>query len=115
MIAAEARHLAERRAQEEDCTCKVGMFPRDTAANRRSVLFAAGSTARGGRGHARAPQHEPPSGKLRPERSSSSRLPIRQRSRGAQSPRTGATDRARSSRRRCAGVFPLRMSTPHGA
>jgi len=27
MIAAEGRHLAQRRLQQEDCTCKEGMFP----------------------------------------------------------------------------------------
>ena len=44
MIIAEQRHLAKRH-DEEACACREGMFPRDMAANRRSVLFAAGSSA----------------------------------------------------------------------
>ena len=52
------------------------------------------------------PQPEPRSRKLRLERNSSSRLPIRPRSWGAQSPRTAATDRARSSRREVRWRFP---------
>jgi sulfane dehydrogenase subunit SoxC len=44
MIAAEARHLAQRRAQEK-CECKEGMFAGCAPTNRRAFLFAAGSTA----------------------------------------------------------------------
>jgi len=44
MIAAEARHLARRKAEEE-CECKDGMFPRRTTTDRRRFLFAAGSLA----------------------------------------------------------------------
>jgi sulfane dehydrogenase subunit SoxC len=45
MIAAEARHLAQRRTQEKDCSCTEGMFPTRAPTDRRSFLFAAGSTA----------------------------------------------------------------------
>jgi sulfane dehydrogenase subunit SoxC len=47
MKAAEARHMSERHAQEEECACKGGMFPTRAPANRRAFLFAAGSTAGG--------------------------------------------------------------------
>jgi sulfane dehydrogenase subunit SoxC len=42
MVMAEARHIAQREAQE--CDCKDGMFPRSPA-SRRKFLFAAGSAA----------------------------------------------------------------------
>jgi sulfane dehydrogenase subunit SoxC len=45
MIAAEARHRAQRAAETEDCDCKDGMFPTRASTNRRNFLFAAGSTA----------------------------------------------------------------------
>ena len=45
MVMAEARHVAQREAQ--DCDCKDGMFPRSPA-SRRKFLFAAGSAASGG-------------------------------------------------------------------
>ena len=45
MIQAEARHIAERKAQAEECDCKDGMFPRDGITDRRKFLFAAGSLA----------------------------------------------------------------------
>jgi sulfane dehydrogenase subunit SoxC len=45
MIAAEARHLAQRAAEKEICDCKDGMFPAHAPANRRDFLFAAGSSA----------------------------------------------------------------------
>ena len=38
MTAAEARHLAERRAQEEECACKDGMFPTRAPTNRRALV-----------------------------------------------------------------------------
>jgi sulfane dehydrogenase subunit SoxC len=44
LVAAEARHIAQRKLQEE-CDCKDGMFPRAAPANRRKFLFAAGSVA----------------------------------------------------------------------
>ena len=44
IIAAEQRHLAERRG-EQLCRCKEGMFARQSVASRRSLLFAAGSAA----------------------------------------------------------------------
>ncbi len=44
MIAAEARHLAQRRAQEQECPCTEGMFPTPAPTDRRTFLFAAGST-----------------------------------------------------------------------
>jgi sulfane dehydrogenase subunit SoxC len=45
MVAAEARQLAQREAQEaQECDCKDGMFPRSPA-SRRKFLFAAGSAA----------------------------------------------------------------------
>ena len=28
MVLAEARHIAQRKAQEQECDCKDGMFPR---------------------------------------------------------------------------------------
>jgi sulfane dehydrogenase subunit SoxC len=43
MIATEKRHLAER--STEECDCKDGMFPARAPTDRRSFLFAAGSTA----------------------------------------------------------------------
>jgi sulfane dehydrogenase subunit SoxC len=49
MIAAEARHIAQRKAQEQEvaqeCECKDGMFPRGGLTDRRKFLFAAGSLA----------------------------------------------------------------------
>jgi len=45
MTMAEARHIAERKAQTEVCDCKDGMFPRDGVTDRRKFLFAAGSLA----------------------------------------------------------------------
>jgi sulfane dehydrogenase subunit SoxC len=45
MIMAEARHIAERKAQAEECDCKDGMFPRAELTDRRKFLFAAGSLA----------------------------------------------------------------------
>jgi len=45
MIAAETRHLAQRKAEE--CDCKDGMFPRDGLTDRRRFLFAAGTTLAG--------------------------------------------------------------------
>ena len=46
MIAAEARHIAFRKIEEEkNCDCKKGMFPRVSETDRRNFLFAAGSFA----------------------------------------------------------------------
>ncbi|MGH9695426.1 MAG: molybdopterin-dependent oxidoreductase, partial [Bryobacteraceae bacterium] len=45
MIAAEARHLARGKSQDEECDCKEGMFPRAGITDRRNFLFAAGSLA----------------------------------------------------------------------
>ncbi len=46
MIAAEARHIALRKIEEEkNCDCKKGMFPRVNGTDRRNFLFAAGSFA----------------------------------------------------------------------
>ena len=45
MIAAEARHIARRKAEEQECDCKDGMFPRAGMTDRRKFLFAAGSLA----------------------------------------------------------------------
>ncbi len=45
MVAVEARHIAQRQAAEAECACKNGMFPTRASANRRTFLFAAGSTA----------------------------------------------------------------------
>ena len=45
MIAVEARHMAQRQPPKAECACKDGMFPARTPANRRTFLFAAGSTA----------------------------------------------------------------------
>jgi sulfane dehydrogenase subunit SoxC len=42
MVAAEERHLAERKAEE--CECREGMFPTRVPTSRRAFLFAAGST-----------------------------------------------------------------------
>jgi sulfane dehydrogenase subunit SoxC len=44
MIAAEARHIAQRKTEDTDCDCKEGMFPRGNT-SRRNFLFAAGSMA----------------------------------------------------------------------
>jgi sulfane dehydrogenase subunit SoxC len=44
MIAAEARHIAQRKIEDVDCDCKEGMFPRGNT-SRRNFLFAAGSMA----------------------------------------------------------------------
>ena len=45
MIAVEARHLAQRQSPEAECACKEGMFPTRGPTDRRTFLFAAGSTA----------------------------------------------------------------------
>jgi sulfane dehydrogenase subunit SoxC len=46
MIAAEARHIAHRKTEEEEnCDCKKGMFSRFSKTDRRNFLFAAGSFA----------------------------------------------------------------------
>ena len=47
MIAAEARHIARRKAKFEDCDCKEGMFPTAGVTDRRKFLFAAGSSLAG--------------------------------------------------------------------
>src|SRR4029077_14307552 len=44
---AEARHIARRRAELEDCDCKEGMFPSAGITDRRRFLFAAGSSLAG--------------------------------------------------------------------
>jgi sulfane dehydrogenase subunit SoxC len=45
MIAAEARHIAHRKQDEQPCDCKEGMFPRAGLTDRRRFLFAAGTLA----------------------------------------------------------------------
>jgi sulfane dehydrogenase subunit SoxC len=46
MIAAEAKHIALRKIEEEkNCDCKKGMFSRVNKTDRRNFLFAAGSFA----------------------------------------------------------------------
>ena len=45
MIATEARHIAQRKAQEQACKCKDGMFPGTGLTDRRTFLFASGSLA----------------------------------------------------------------------
>lgn len=46
MIAAEAKHIALRKIEEEkNCDCKKGMFSRVNETDRRNFLFAAGSFA----------------------------------------------------------------------
>ena len=45
MIAVEARHIAQRQPPDAECGCKDGMFPTRASSNRRTFLFAAGSTA----------------------------------------------------------------------
>jgi sulfane dehydrogenase subunit SoxC len=45
MVAVEARHIAQRQPPEAECACKDGMFPTRAPTNRRTFLFAAGSTA----------------------------------------------------------------------
>jgi sulfane dehydrogenase subunit SoxC len=42
LVMSEARQIAQRRQDTQDCACKDGMFPR-VPASRRSFLFAAGS------------------------------------------------------------------------
>jgi sulfane dehydrogenase subunit SoxC len=44
MVAAEQRHLAQRRSEQFECECREGMFPTRVPASRRAFLFAAGST-----------------------------------------------------------------------
>ncbi|MGC1958888.1 MAG: hypothetical protein WA683_14765, partial [Pseudolabrys sp.] len=44
MIAVEARHMARRKAELEDCDCKKGMFATAGVTDRRKFLFAAGSS-----------------------------------------------------------------------
>jgi sulfane dehydrogenase subunit SoxC len=44
MVAAEQRHLAQRKTEEKDCECRDGMFPSRVPASRRAFLFAVGST-----------------------------------------------------------------------
>ena len=105
MKAAEARHMSERHAQEEECACKGGMFPARAPANRRAFLFAAGSTAGGAAaavlgGAARAASRKP-----RLVRSISMFRPIRPRSTASVSPGTAATDHAPNSKPRSARGF----------
>jgi sulfane dehydrogenase subunit SoxC len=47
MVLAEARHIAQRKAQDQDqdCDCKEGMFPQASVTDRRKFLFAAASVA----------------------------------------------------------------------
>jgi len=40
MIAAEARHMAQRQPPEAECVCKDGMFPTRAPSNRRAFLFS---------------------------------------------------------------------------
>lgn len=47
MVKAEARHIARRKAEAEICECRDGMFPRLRATDRRTFLFAAGSSLAG--------------------------------------------------------------------
>src|SRR5579884_2177578 len=44
MVAAEQRHIAQRQAEELECECRDGMFPRRLPTDRRAFLFAAGSS-----------------------------------------------------------------------
>ena len=107
ITAAEARHLAERRAQEEECACKDGMFPTRAPTNRRAFLLAAGSTAGGAAaavlgGAARAAEPKAPPGA--PQYFDVPADPTKE-SRRARLPRTAAMDRVRSSKARSAGGF----------
>jgi sulfane dehydrogenase subunit SoxC len=43
MVAAEQRHLAQRKAEEGECECRDGMFPSRAPTSRRAFLMAAGS------------------------------------------------------------------------
>jgi sulfane dehydrogenase subunit SoxC len=45
MVLAEGLHIARRKAEDQDCDCKEGMFPQAVMADRRKFLFAAGSLA----------------------------------------------------------------------
>jgi sulfane dehydrogenase subunit SoxC len=45
MIAAEARHMAQRQPPEAECVCKDGMFPTRALSNRRTFLFSAAGGA----------------------------------------------------------------------
>lgn len=47
MVMAEARHIARREAEQDQCECKDGMFPRAQVTDRRKFLFAAGSSLAG--------------------------------------------------------------------
>ena len=66
MIAAEARHIARRKAEEQECDCKDGMFPRAGMTDRRKFLFAAGSLAGvvGSAGIAHAADDKAPAGAI---------------------------------------------------
>jgi sulfane dehydrogenase subunit SoxC len=47
MVMAEARHIARREAEQDQCECKDGMFPRAQVTDRRKFLFVAGSSLAG--------------------------------------------------------------------
>ena len=66
MIQAEARHIAARRAEEQECDCKDGMFPRAGMTDRRKFLFAAGSLAgiAGSTAFAQAADQKAPAGAI---------------------------------------------------
>jgi sulfane dehydrogenase subunit SoxC len=105
MIAAEARHIAQRqaqdRAQDEECACKKGMFPRAGLTDRRAFLFAAGSLAGTMTTAAVAQPAKAPPGAIHFD------VPA--------DPTKAATARARNSSRRCAGAIPPPTNSPHGA
>jgi sulfane dehydrogenase subunit SoxC len=64
MVLAEARHIAQRKAQDQDCDCKDGMFPQDGVTDRRKFLFAAASIAgvAGSSAFAQAAEQKAPAG-----------------------------------------------------
>jgi len=115
MVAAEARYLTQRRAQEPDAPRVERRFPAPVPTDRRTFLFAAGSTVGAaaaavvGSVAQAADQNTPRA------RSISMSLPIQPKSKGVQWPATVGTDRDRNSKPRSAGAFRRRMNTPRGA
>src|SRR6478609_4138554 len=107
MIATEARHIAQRKAQEQACKCKDGMFPGASLTDRRTFLFASGSLAGVMSSPALAQGQKAPPGAIHFDVPAD---PTREQGRAVAA--DGATARARNSRRRCAGAFRQRTSIP---
>ena len=96
MVLAEARHIAQRKAQDQDCDCKDGMFPRDGVTDRRKFLLAA-VLFTGVAGS--PPLRSQPGRRRRRAHFISTCRRIRPRSRVVPLPPTAVMARARNSRR----------------